>query len=104
MDAEAKERQSGKDSAALGRGLGSASKGTNICELFIELKVNVKVMSLSHVRLLATPWTVAYQAPPSMGFSRQEYWSGLPFPSPEDFLTQGSNPGLPHCRHRRFTV
>ena len=37
--------------------------------------------SLSHVRLLATPWTAAYQAPPSMGFSRQEYWSGLPFPS-----------------------
>ena len=37
---------------------------------------------LSRVRLFATPWTVAYQAPPSMGFSRQEYWSGLPFPSP----------------------
>ena len=37
---------------------------------------------LSHVRLLATPWTIAYQAPPSMGFSRQEYWSGLPFPPP----------------------
>ena len=38
--------------------------------------------SLSRVRLFATPWTVAYQPPPSMGFSRQEYWSGLPFPSP----------------------
>ena len=38
------------------------------------------VRSLSRVRLFATPWTVAYQAPPSMGFSRQEYWSGLPFP------------------------
>ena len=38
--------------------------------------------SLSHVRLLATPWTAAYQAPPSMGFSRQEYWSGVPLPSP----------------------
>ena len=38
--------------------------------------------SLSHVRLLATPWTAAYQAPPSMGFSRQEYWSGVPSPSP----------------------
>ena len=37
------------------------------------------------------------QAPPSMGFSRQEYWSGLPFPSPGNFPTQGSNPGLPHC-------
>ena len=43
----------------------------------------VKVKLLSCVRLFATPWTVAYQAPPSMGFSRQEYWSGLPFPSPD---------------------
>ena len=41
----------------------------------------VKVKSLSRVRLLATPWTAAYQAPPSMGFSRQEYWSGVPLPS-----------------------
>ena len=48
--------------------------------LFIVLKVKVK--SLSHVRLFATPWTVVYQASLSMGFSRQEYWSGLPFPSP----------------------
>ena len=45
-------------------------------------KWKVKVKSLSRVRLLATPWTVAHQAPPSMGFSRQEYWSGLPLPSP----------------------
>ena len=42
----------------------------------------MKVKSLSRVRLLATPWTVAYQAPLSMGFSRQEYWSGVPLPSP----------------------
>ena len=41
-----------------------------------------EVKSLSHVQLFATPWTVAYQAPPSMGFSRQEYWSGVPLPSP----------------------
>ena len=41
----------------------------------------VKVKSLSRVRLLATPWTAAYQAPPSVGFSRQEYWSGVPLPS-----------------------
>ena len=46
-------------------------------------KWKVKVKSLSHVWLLATPWTAAYQAPLSMGFSRQEYWSGLPLPSPE---------------------
>ena len=43
----------------------------------------MKVKSLSHVRLLATPWTAAHQAPPSMGFSRQEYWSGVPLPSPD---------------------
>ena len=42
--------------------------------------------SLSRVRLFATTWTIAYQAPPSMGFSRQEYWSGLPFPSPKSRL------------------
>ena len=48
-------------------------------------KWKVKVKSLSHVRLLATPWTGAYQAPPSMGFSRHEYWSGLPLPSPLKF-------------------
>ena len=44
-------------------------------------KWKVKVKSLSRIRLVATPWTAAYQAPPSMGFSRQEYWSGLPLPS-----------------------
>ena len=44
-------------------------------------KWKVKAKSLSHARLLATPWTAAYQAPPSMGFSRQEYWSGVPLPS-----------------------
>ena len=45
-------------------------------------KWKVKVKSLSRVQLLATPWTAAHQAPPSMGFSRQEYWSGVPSPSP----------------------
>ena len=45
-------------------------------------KWKVKVKSLSPVQLLATPWTAAYQAPPPMGFSRQEYWSGVPLPSP----------------------
>jgi len=47
------------------------------------------VKLLSHVQLFATPWTIAYQAPPSMGFSRQEYWSGLPLPSPEDLPDPG---------------
>jgi len=45
-------------------------------------KWKVKVKSLSRVQLLATPWTAAYQGPPFMGFSRQEYWSGVPLPSP----------------------
>ena len=49
-------------------------------------KWKVKVKSLSRARLLATPWTAAYQAPPSTGFSRQEYWSGSPLPSPIDLL------------------
>ena len=49
--------------------------------------------SLSCVQLFATPRTVAYQAPPSMGFSRQEYWSGLPFPSPGDLPDPGIEPG-----------
>ena len=53
----------------------------------------VKVESLSSVRLFVTPWTVAYQAPPSMGFSRQEYWSGLPFPS-LGYLPNSGSPAL----------
>ena len=57
--------------------------------------VKVKVKSLSHVRLFATPWTAAYQAPQSMGFSRQEHWSGLPFPSPGDLPDPGIEPGSP---------
>ena len=100
--------------------------------------------SLSRVPLFATSWTIAYHAPPSVGFYRQEYWSGLPFPSPGDlpnpgiepgsptlqadalpseppgklkntgvgchsllqgiFLTQGLNPGLPHCRQTLYCL
>ena len=51
--------------------------------------------SLSRVRLFVTPWTVAYQAPPSMGFSRQEYWNGVPFPSPGDLPDPGIEPWSP---------
>ena len=54
-----------------------------------------KVRSLSRVQLFATPWTVAYQAPPSMEFSRQEYWRGLSFPSPGDLPDSGIEPGSP---------
>ena len=46
----------------------------------------MKVKLLSHVQLLATPWTAAYQAPPSMGFARQEYWGGVPLPSPSQSI------------------
>ena len=52
-----------------------------------------EVKSLSRVQLFATPWTIAYQAPLSMGFSRQECWSGLPFPSPGDLPNPGIEPG-----------
>ena len=51
--------------------------------------------SLSRVQLFATPWTVAHQAPLSMGFSRQEYWSGLPFSSPGDHPNPGIEPESP---------
>ena len=59
------------------------------------LTLKVKVKSLSCVRLFATTWTVAYQAFLSMGFSRQEYWSGLLFPSPGDLPDPGIEPGSP---------
>ena len=57
--------------------------------------INIEVKQLSRVRLFATLWTVAHQAPSSMGFSRQEYWSGLPFPSPGDLPDPGIEPGSP---------
>ena len=65
----------------------------------------------SHIQLFATPWAAAHQALPSMGFSRQEYWSGLPLSSPREihntgsswvFQTQGSNLGLLHCRQTPY--
>ena len=55
----------------------------------------MKVKSLSRVRLFATPWTVVYQALQSMEFSRQKYWSGLPFPSPGDLPNPEIEPGSP---------
>ena len=58
-------------------------------------QVPSEVKLLSRVQLFATPWTVAYQASLSMGFSRQEYWSGLPFPSPLDLPDPGIEPGSP---------
>ena len=98
-------------SCLLHRTLG-VSAALKDCEKYIQLELTLtkgypwkadalrinKVKPLSCVQLFLTPWTVAYQAPPSMGFSRQEYWSGLPFPSPGDLPDQGLNPGLQHCR------
>ena len=60
--------------------------------------------SLSHVRLFATPWTVAYQAAPSMGFSRQGYWSRLPFPSPGDLRNPGIESRSPTLQADTFTI
>ena len=71
------------------------NKHTETSNRVMEIKSTLKVKSLSRVRLFVTPWTVAYQAPLSMGFSRQEYWSGLPFPSPGDLPDLGIKPGFP---------
>ena len=70
-------------------------KAAGIFQTTYKLKVKVKVKSFSRVRPFATPWTVAHQASPSMGFSRQEYWSRLPFPSPGDLPDPGIEPGSP---------
>ena len=71
----------------------SLSCQENLLTFIISLKSKVK--SLSHVQLFVTPWTVAHQALPSMGFSRQEYWSGLPFPSSGDLPNPGIEPRCP---------
>ena len=69
-------------------------------------KERKKVKSLSRVRLFVTTWTVAHQAPLSMGFSRQEYCSGLPFPSPGDLPDPGIEPvaGFDGMAGRHFTI
>ena len=67
-------------------------------------KERKKVKLLSRVRLFATPWTVAYQAPLSMWFSRKEYWSGLPFPSPGDIPDPGIEPRSPPCRQMLYPL
>ena len=70
----------------------SPGKNTEVGCRFLLQCMKVKVKSLSHVLLLATPWTAADQAPPSMGFSRQEYWSGVPLPSPSNISKHYSKP------------
>ena len=89
----------------------SPGKNTGVCCHFLSnaWKWKVKVKSLSHAWLLVTPWTVAYQAPPSMGFSRQEYWSGVPLPSLNCFRNANqkdhgkSNPRTHNGQHHRST-
>ena len=73
---------------------GNAKECSNYCTIAL-ISHTSKVKLLSHVQLFATLWTVAYQAPPSMEFSRQEYWNGLPFPSPGDLPSPGIEPGSP---------
>ena len=73
----------------------SASRGSYTIFQTYQTNKRKKVKLLSHIQLFATPWTVAYQASPSMGFSRQEYWSRLPFPSPGDLPDPGMEPGSP---------
>ena len=63
----------------------------------VKKQATEQCQSLSRVRLFVIPWTVAHQAPLSMGFFRQEQWSGLPFPSPGDLPDPGIEPDLPHC-------
>ena len=65
--------------------------------------ITVKVKSLSRVPLFATPWMIAHQASPSMGFSRQEYWGGLPFPSPGDLPDPGIKPTSPALEAHALT-
>ena len=69
---------------------------TDTTECYSAMKSESEIaQSFSRVRLFATPWAVAHQAPPSMEFSRQEYWSGLPFPSPRDLPDSGIEPVSP---------
>ena len=74
--------------------LAEFSKFAGILSAALSVVQFSSVQSLSFVQLFATPWTVAYQAPPSMGFSRQEYWSALLFPSPGDLPNPGIESGL----------
>ena len=81
-----------------------AGRGWEKKEL-LKMESNEKIFSLlSHVWLFATPWTVAYQAPPSMGFSKQEYWSGLPFPFPGDLPDPRIEPRSPALQSGTFNL
>ena len=70
--------------------------------LLLPIPTKVKVKLLSRARLFVTPWAVAYQAPLSMGFSRQEYWSGFPFPSPGYSHKMAQNKWVSNCVPRNI--
>ena len=72
--------------------------------IYMPLKGPSPGKSLSHVWLFVTPWTVAHQAPPSMEFSRQEYWSGLPLPSPGESSQPRDRSRVSHIPGRCFTI
>ena len=81
----------------------SPGKNTGVGCHFLLQCMKVKVKSLSHVRLFATPWTAAYRAPPPMGFSRQVYWSGVPSPSPTQLVSTQSQPVMSSSSSRVLT-
>ena len=84
---------------ALGKGDGGERNGEKIkMPLSLLSHCACVLICFSRVQPFVTPWTVACQAPLSMGFSRQEYWSGLPFPSPGALPHLGIKPGLLHCQ------
>ena len=92
------------ENSAVATGLEKVGFHSNPKERQHQRMLKVKVKSLSRVRLFATPWIAAYQALPSMGFSRQEYWSRVPLPSPSDHIGSCSS-GNSHeksCRFRAF--
>ena len=80
----------------------SPGKNIGVGWHFLLQCMKVKMKSLSRVRLFATPWTAAYQAPPSMGFSRQEYWSGVPSPSLSYLASPAQNATVQTVSHLMF--
>ena len=83
---------------------GVAQSRTRLKRLRSSSSMYSKVRLFSHFQLFVTPWTVTYEVPPSMEFSRQEYWSGLPLPSPGDLLDPGIEPGSPVLQADNFTL
>ena len=83
------------ENLSVSTGLENASFHSNVKEGQSQRMSKIKVKSLSCVQLFATPWTITYQTPLSMGFSKQEYWSGFPFLSPGDLPDPGIKPRSP---------